>query len=148
MSGFLNICYEPIKSPESKSPMEQKQEQTEEEIIVEVADTLDGQHFNIVVYPSRVIVTRVAGKTHGTRRYTNDLQTASLQQQVKELKEEVESKKESLRIQMHQVNDQQSRITVLEEAIERVKDLCANQLGNFMSVQEVLSALSGKESNG
>jgi chromosome segregation ATPase len=128
--------------------MEQKQEQTEEEIIVEVADTLDGQHFNIVVYPSRVIVTRVAGKTHGTRRYTNDLQTASLQQQVKELKEEVESKKESLRIQMHQVNDQQSRITVLEEAIERVKDLCANQLGNFMSVQEVLSALSGKESNG
>jgi hypothetical protein len=76
--------------------MEQKQEQTEEEIIVEVADTLDGQHFNIVVYPSRVIVTRVAGKTHGTRRYTNDLQTASLQQQVKELKEENERLKEKM----------------------------------------------------
>jgi hypothetical protein len=74
--------------------MEQKQEQTEEEIIVEVADTLDGQHFNIVVYPSRVIVTRVAGKTHGTRRYTNDLQTASLQQQVKELREERDRLKE------------------------------------------------------
>jgi hypothetical protein len=38
--------------------------------------------------------------------------------------------------------------TVKEEVIERVKDLCTNQLGNFMSVQEVLSALSGKESNG
>jgi chromosome segregation ATPase len=58
-------------------------------------------------------------------------QTTSLQQQVKELKEENERLK-----------------SWKEEVIERVKDLCTNQLGNFMSVQEVLSALSGKESNG
>jgi predicted nucleic acid-binding Zn-ribbon protein len=74
---------------------------------------------------------------------------------IKQLQEEVERLKDSiedltiLREAAHKGCEiRETRIAVLEEAIERVKDLCANQLGSFMSVQEVLSALSGKESNG